>query len=80
MRRIIMYDLNLQYFVFVFESYYPCGGMDDLQMTSNDLKECIKFIESYDWSCIGGFQIYDTLNKSIVKGSKTHTEILWGEQ
>lgn len=75
-----MCDLNKRYFVFIFESYYPCGGLNDLSMTSDKLSECVKFITEYDWDCTGGFQIYDTLEKHIVKGRKTHTEMLWGDQ
>ena len=74
-----MCDMNNRYYVFIFESYYPCGGMNDLKMTSNDLKECVKFINNYEWECIGGFQLYDTQEKLIVKGRKTHTELLWGD-
>lgn len=73
-----MIDLSQRYFVFIFESYYPSGGMDDLVMTSNEVKECTDFIFKYEWGCTGGFQIYDTVTHEIVKGRKTHDELLWG--
>lgn len=75
-----MCDLSKRYFVFICESYYPCGGMNDLSMTSDDLSECVKFITEYEWVCTGVFQIYDTEEKRIVKGRKTHTELLWGDE
>lgn len=60
-----MIDLSQRYFVFIFESYYPSGGMDDLVMTSNEVKECTDFIFKYEWECTGGFQIYDTVTTVI---------------
>lgn len=75
-----MCDLSKRYFVFVYESYYPLGGMKDLKITSNDFIECVKFITEYEWNCTGGFQIYNTEEKRIVKGRKTHTELLWGDE
>ena len=72
-----MIDLTQRYFVFIFESYYPCGGMDDLIKTSDVLNECVQFITNYEWDCTGGFQVYDTLTKNIIKGRKTHDGLLW---
>jgi len=34
-----------KYLVFAYDSYYPCGGMDDCILVTNDINEAIEILE-----------------------------------
>jgi hypothetical protein len=41
-------DLQERYYVFIYNQYYPGGGLEDVKATFEDVEEAIKFAENAD--------------------------------
>lgn len=52
-----------RYLLFMYDDFYPCGGMEDVKLKFNESEELMEWANNYDKDCIGhNIIIYDSLN------------------
>ncbi|ARW57569.1 hypothetical protein [Serratia phage X20] len=59
------------YKLFLWDSYYPAGGLNDLEGEYDSIEEAMKPVEAKQnerYGCGGGYQIVDSSFKIIQKG------------
>lgn len=55
--------MDKRYIAFAGSLYYPCGGMDDEVLRTNDLKAALKEIDGFDWGHVFDMQTGDIIQK-----------------
>lgn len=52
-----------RYLLFGYFKYYPAGGMNDCDFTSDSLELCVDYLKlrNYDY-----YHVYDTLNREYI--------------
>lgn len=59
-------DYSKRFYLFICESYYPKGGMDDLEYTADTVEECTEYLEKQLDECgRARYHIFDTSEKVI---------------
>ena len=55
-----------RYFVFVYEVYYPAGGMEDLKLVTDDIDIALSVVEPVIGENYQQWHIYDTVLMKII--------------
>lgn len=53
-----------RYWLFCFDKYYPIGGLNDLQLTSDNIEDCIDYLTKTSYS---DYHCYDSITNKVIE-------------
>ena len=67
-----------RYYLFLYYSYYPHGGMNDCVLKTNDFNDLKRFVLEDDSDC-ENIQYYDSVTDKTFRGYLYFNNLVWEE-